>query len=265
LQVGFASHVRRVNPRLWFFFKFLRYKHLRGEPEIRALPSFVPRGRMAIDVGSSLGLYSRALAPLVPKVMAFEANPTIARFASALAPQNVEVVNIALSAAAGRATLRIPLNARGFTTDDLATIEQKQELSGAKYVTIDVPTKPLDDYEFPDCGFIKIDVEGHEEAVLDGATHLVERHRPTLMIELDESFNPGTIARVTARLSRLAYEGYFLSGRRMRPIAEFRVERHQNRAAVLALPPHRRRNAEFIVNFIFVPNEAAARTHGIFQ
>jgi FkbM family methyltransferase len=254
--LGFAAHLRHVSPRLWFHFKFLRYRHLKGEREIRALRHIVPRGRMAIDVGSSIGLYSRALARLVPRVVAFEANPEVAAFAETVAPQNVEVVNVALSSTTGRALLRIPVNARGHTTEDLATIESKNQLAETKYLTVEVPTKRLDDYRYADCGFIKIDVEGHEEAVLDGAARLIETCRPTLMIELEDYHNPGTVERVTARLLRLSYAGYFMSRRKLLPIAEFHPHRHQNRDAVLALPPRRRRAADYINNFIFVPREA---------
>ncbi len=254
--MALTTPVRRISPRLWFYFKFLRYKYWRGEPEIRVLGKIVPRGRMAIDVGASIGLYSRALAALTPKVVAFEANPAVARFAATVAPRNVEIVNVALSGVEGTATLRIPVNARGSTTDDLASVAPRSEPLGVNHVAVEVPTRRLDSFGFTDCGFIKIDVEGHEEAVLDGAESLIARQRPTLMLELDNTFSPGTVARVTERLARLGYDGFFLSQRRLQPIGTFRAEQHQNRATVLALPPRARRRAEYIVNFIFVPRAA---------
>jgi len=48
-----------------------------------------------------------------------------------------------------------------------------------------VITKRLGDFGFRDCSFIKLDVEGHEEAVLDGAMHLIENQR-----RLSHSANP---------------------------------------------------------------------------
>jgi len=123
--MGITAHVRRYSPRLWFLFKFHRYCRLKGEREIRVLRDIVPPGRMAIDVGSSIGLYSRALSRLVPRVVAFEANPAVAAFARMVAPNNVEVINVALSAAAGSPVLRIPVNARGRAVEDLATVEAK--------------------------------------------------------------------------------------------------------------------------------------------
>ena len=251
--MAFTTHVRRLSPRLWFAFKFLRYKHWRGEPEIRILGQMVPRGRMAIDAGASIGLYSRALAALTPKVIAFEANPAVARFAAAVAPANVEVVNVALSRSEGTATLRIPRNARGRTADDLASVEPNNALTGDSYASVEVTTRRLDSFGFSNCGFIKIDVEGHEEAVLDGAEALIAGQHPTLMIELEDSFNPGAIARVTGRLARLGYDGFFLSRHGLRPIGEFRPEHHQDRAALLAQSRRKRRRPDYVVNFFFVP------------
>ena len=60
--------------------------------------------------------------------------------------------------------------------------------------------KRLDDMGIANCSFIKIDVEGHEEAVLDGATALITSQRPVLMIELDESLNKDALARLATAI-----------------------------------------------------------------
>jgi FkbM family methyltransferase len=253
--LAIAPHIRRCCPRLWFFFKFLRYWYWRGENEIHVLRHVVPPGRLAIDIGSSIGLYSKELARLVPKVVAFEADPDVAALARQVAPRNVEVVNAALSAANASATLRTPVDARGRPISDLATIERPSASAAGRFNTVEVATKRLDACGYRDCGFIKIDVEAHEEAVLDGAARLVETCRPVLMIELDDGLNPGTIGRVTDRLSRLLYDGYFLSRGELWPISEFDLGRHQNMPAFKALPPRRRAKAEYINNFIFMPRE----------
>jgi FkbM family methyltransferase len=253
--LAIAPHIRRRWPRLWFFFRCLRYRYWKGENEIRVLDQFVPRGRMAIDVGSSIGLYAQALAWMVPKVIAFEANPDVAAFARRVASRKVRVINVALSDENGRAKLRIPLNMRGGTTNDLATIAPGNSLDSQEFVTAEVEAKRLDDYDFDDCGFIKIDVEGHEDAVLAGAENLIQKSHPVLMIELDEGQNPGAIRRVTTRLSQRSYNAYFLSRGELLPISEFRIEQHQNMEAFMALPPRERRRAEYINNFIFIPRE----------
>jgi len=251
--MSFTEYVRRYAPRAWFLFKYHRYRLFKGEPGIHLLPEIVPRGRMAIDVGCSVGLYARALSSLAPQVIGFEANPATAALAKKAARRNVEIVNVALSANAGGARLRVPFSARGRPIPDLATIEPGLKVAGASHI-VEVSTRRLDDYDYPDCGFIKIDAEGHEQAVLEGAVQLLRRRRPVLMIELDENLNPGTIGRVRALLEPLGYDGYFRRRRAWLPIAAFRTERYQNLAAALADP--RRRTIDYINNFVFVPAEA---------
>lgn len=258
--MGVTAHVRRVSPRLWFLLKFLRYKYLAGEREILALRDLVPRGgQMAIDVGSSIGLYSRALASLVPRVVSFEANPAVATFARAVAPRNVEVINVALSSVAKPTTLRIPINGRGHTIDDLATVDEKIDFGGGEFIAAEILSKPLDAYNYANCAFIKIDVEGHEEEVLEGAKNLIERSRPVLMIELEERHNPGAVDRVTRRLSQLGYGGYFLAHGKWLPIEKFRAQSDQDWQTVLKTRPRHRRKVHYICNFVFVPLEAPPR------
>lgn len=43
------------------------------------------------------------------------------------------------------------------------------EKAVGQYQSINVPVRRLDDYGFTEVSFVKIDVEGHESSVLDGA------------------------------------------------------------------------------------------------
>jgi FkbM family methyltransferase len=246
--MGFATYVRRVNPRLWFYFKFLRYKFYKGEPEIHCVRHLLIKGKLAIDVGCSIGLYARELAKYSAKVVAFEANPRVAEFARLVAPQNVEVVNIGLSSVDGETLMRIPLNRRNNTTDELATIEPNNDLHASPILTEKVQTKRLDGFGYSGCGFIKIDVEGHEEAVLDGAMHLIETQRPVLMIELDDRFNAGIIDRVVERLRGLFYGIYLIFDGQLRPLADLDPLIH----------------SKIGLNFIFIPREDEARIRSNF-
>ena len=195
----------------------------RGEPEIHLIRHLVAPGTTALDIGCSIGIYAAEMARYADKVIAFEANPAVAQFARAVAPRNVEVVNVALSSAPGRATLKIPRNPKGATIDELATIEPGNPLHAGDAATTEVEMKRLDDFAIANCSFIKIDVEGHEEAVLDGAAALIASQRPVLMIELDESLNKGALARLAARYAALELSRLFpltrqaAPGQRIRP------------------------------------------------
>jgi FkbM family methyltransferase len=236
--VSVAKHARRISPRVWFYFKFLRYKFYNGEPEIWLVRRLPIDGKLAIDIGASIGLFSRALAKSAARVIAFEANPRVAEFTAQVASRNVEVKNVALSSKHGETTLRIPIDRRKNTVDDLATIEPTNALYCEPTITETVQTRKLDDYDYSDCAFIKIDVEGHEDAVLEGAMRLIERNRPILMIELVDIFKPGIVGRVVERLSNFDYSAYkFLDGC-LRPLTR------------LETPTHSHVNH----NFIFLPN-----------
>lgn len=49
---------------------------------------------------------------------------------------------------------------------------------------IEVTVKTLDDYAFSNVTFIKIDVEGHELSVIDGAINTINQSKPDLLVEI---------------------------------------------------------------------------------
>ena len=260
--MNFDDALKQYLPRAWFRFKFLKYKYLkRGEPELWLIRHLVEPGTTALDVGASIGIYAAEMARYAAKVIAFEANPEVAAFASKVAAHNVEVINKALSSRAGLTTLTVPLNAKGRAVTELASIAAK-ETAGGNGVTIEVETQRLDAFPIANCSFIKIDVEGHEEAVLDGASALIAAQRPVLMIELVEAFNPGVVRRLSARYAALDYCGLFLSQGSLHPIAAFEPARHQNPDNLK--PRHKLpRGAEFINNVLFVPDEKSERIEAL--
>jgi FkbM family methyltransferase len=258
--MNFDDALKAHLPRVWFGFKFFKYKYRgRGEPELRLIRHLIPSGTTALDVGASIGMYAAEMARYAGRVIAFEANPEIAAFAASVAPRNVEVVNVALSSAGGRTTLRMPLGAKGRGISELGTIDPGNALQAGAITSVDVAMKRLDDLAIENCSFIKIDTEGHEEAVLDGATGLIATQRPVLMIELDETLNKGSLARTAQRLTAQRYRGLFLSHGALRDLAEFVPERDQD-ASLLTYARHRLpAGAEYINNFVFVPEEKAER------
>jgi FkbM family methyltransferase len=253
--MNFDDALKQYLPRVWFRLKFIKYKYLgRGEPELRLIRYFVEPGTTAVDVGASIGMYSAEMARHAARVVAFEANPEVARFTRTVAARNVEVVEVALSSQAGRTTLSMPRNRRGHAVTELATIDRSHPAS-AGAIDIEVETRRLDDFPISNCSFVKIDVEGHEEAVLDGARSLIATQRPVLMIELVESFNPGVVARLSERCAALSYDCVFCSDGRFRPVGEFDAARDQD----VTLLPKRATGRAFIANFFFVPAEKMGR------
>lgn len=244
--MNFEDTLKRHLPRAWFGIRFIKYKYLgRGEPELHLVRHFVEPGTMAIDIGASFGMYSTELARYADRVLAFEANPEVAALTRRVVPRNVDVINVALSSQAGQARLKMLKNRKGGGVTEAGTISHDLV---SDPLMIDVETRRLDDFAVSRCSFIKIDVEGHEEAVLEGAAGLIARDRPTLLVEVLEIFQPGGVARLAARFAGQSYDCLFLFDGKFRPAAEFDAARHQ-------VP----NQAGYVYNFLLVPAERKER------
>jgi FkbM family methyltransferase len=134
-------------------------------------------GDRAYDVGANIGYTALVLARAVGpggSVVAFEPHPEIfADLEANVGGTVVEAVPAAVSAAPGAATLHIPVEF-GFNRG-VATIEP----TASETAAIEVRTVTLDEQVGPDesIGVLKIDVEGHELAVLQGASQLLAERR----------------------------------------------------------------------------------------
>lgn len=214
----------------------------RGEPELRLLPDLVDPLRAAVDVGANRGVWTHQLAALCPRVYAFEPNPKMFAILDAARPANVATRQMALSDRSGVASLNVPRSARGYSNQH-ASLEHNW--SGAmEFGVVEVATARLDDLDLEPCGFIKIDVEGHEAAVIAGATGLIARDRPTLLVELEERHSETTIERSIAAVTALGYDAFVLKAGVLQPIAAFDPDA-DHRAAV--------ETPGYIFNFIFKP------------
>ncbi len=185
----------------------------RGDPEISELASLVGQARRTIDVGANRGVYTFWLSRHSQAVEAFEPNPHLAARLSSVALKNVSVHRAALSDKEGYAYLVVPPHHRGgFDDPGASLVRWGSGVEGGARHSARLVT--LDSFGFDDVDLIKIDVEGHEEAVLDGARQTIEACRPTLIVELEDSINAGCMARVVGRLSRYGYKPRFADGGR---------------------------------------------------
>lgn len=141
------------------------------------------------DVGANTGFYSVLVGRLAPRVTvrAFEPVDWIAdQCRDNLTKHGLtsSVVEVALSDTAGTATLYFP-------PDDHGLIETSASLNAnfnpVNMHMVEVPTAALDDVveqSGDTVGLLKIDVEGHEHAVLAGGIRTFSRQRPLAVIEV---------------------------------------------------------------------------------
>lgn len=214
----------------------------RGEPELRLLPDLVDPARVAIDVGANRSVWTHQLAGLCPCVYAFEPNPKMFAILDAAKPAKVITRRIALSDRSGVASLNVPRSARGYSNQH-ASLENNW--SGAMECgVVEVATARLDDLDIPPCGFIKIDVEGHEPAVIAGAAGLISRDRPIMLIELEQRHSESSIEDSIKAVTDHGYDAFVLKNDALQPISAFDPE-VDHRAAV--------ETPRYIFNFIFKP------------
>lgn len=133
--------------------------------------SHVKKFGVALDIGGHIGLWSRALAARFDTVHAFE--PVAAHadcFERNVRAPNVTLHRIALGREPGYVTAEDPADGN----------------SGSTYVfetDSGMEMRTLDSYNFRTVDFIKIDVEGFEVFVCEGARDTLARCRPVIVME----------------------------------------------------------------------------------
>ncbi|MGY6499532.1 MAG: FkbM family methyltransferase [Acidimicrobiales bacterium] len=223
----------------------------RQEPELGLVRHFVPADRTAIDIGGWLGPWTRELARRCPSVHTFEPQPDLAAFLRKVVPANVTVHEAAVSDQQGVLPLVIP--SAGTGQKALASLDREAD-EGA--VVHQVRVVRLDDESFDDVGFIKIDVEGREREVIDGALTLVRRDRPVILLEAEQRHLDSPLADLFEHVIALGYDGWFLREGAWHPLAEFDVDADQLAHVDDVIGP------AYINNFLFLPDGQAPPTTG---
>jgi FkbM family methyltransferase len=201
-----------------------------------------------VDVGAHLGLYTHAALARQMRVVAVEPHPRLAQNLRRLFAPDVTVLSCALSDRTGRSTMYLPTQG-GRELDARGALEEAANQGYALH-QIEVETITLDALGLRDVAAIKIDVEGHELAVLRGGQQLLRRDRPTLLVEVEERHHPGGSGAVFLFLQEREYQGYFFWHDALWPLAVFEPERHQ--PSRLAKQPHGSRSPDYAANFLFV-------------
>ena len=174
---------------------------VRGVVEIPVQEAFRRRvgpGTVVWDVGASLGYFSLLAALLGASVHAFEpvaesAGHLRANIVANGFEERIEVHEVAAGAAAGRAPFLVVRDASWSHLADRGRHAARREEREVDVVRLDALQLPAPD-------LLKIDVEGSEGSVLDGAERILRERRPVIVVELHE-----TNAEVCDRLEAAGY------------------------------------------------------------
>ncbi len=134
-----------------------------------------------LDVGGAAGIYSTWFCHHSKHVYSFEAVPEVHTQLKKLESQfdNITTYNLALSNFNG--------TSKFFVDDKRLSNSSFQNLVDG--IEIAVEARTIDSMNLDNVGFIKIDTEGTELDVLEGAQDTIEKYNPTCMVEIYHKFN----------------------------------------------------------------------------
>ena len=191
-----------------------------------------------------MGIYSYHFSTSFDKVIAYEPISDITYRIDALKRKNITIHNVALSNKKDMLGFFIPLR-DGKLVPSLASLEARDP----PYKVCNVEVNTLDCYHYSDVDLIKIDVEGHEVAVIEGAKETIARCKPLLIIEIEQRHISIPIENVFDLICKQGYSGYFLKNRNLIPIAKFSYAINQK--PYLTNEMH----DLYVNNFIFIPDK----------
>jgi len=191
------------------------------EVELNLLDQFKDKNKDAIDIGVYRGVYSYKLSKLFNHIYSFEPNPLIYPYLKKNLSKiinNITLSNYALSNTDGSVNLKIPNRSSSIFKNNIeelyrlgcATIHEHNNFDN--YKAFRVKKKKLDKVILKNkkIGFVKIDVEGHEMEVIQGAEKLLKNNRPVLLVEIEERHSKKKIIYTIKYISSLGYKCFFV-------------------------------------------------------
>lgn len=150
------------------------YQHEELDLVYKELSNF----RTAIDAGAHIGLVSSQLAKKFNIVESFEFNPTTRScLKTNIDNKNIKNVNIH-SCGLGNEEKSVSMSYKAKDTTDRRSFGVHVNNSPGNFLI-----KSIDSFNFNNVDFIKIDTEGYEPLVIQGAIKTIEKYCPIIMFE----------------------------------------------------------------------------------
>ncbi len=180
------------------------------EPELDLIRYAVAPGDVVIDIGANFGLWtyhlSRRVGP-AGRVLAFEPIPftyqCLRMVRTVLGFRNAELHPVGCGERKDRVTFRAPLQESGGIAAGLVHLGTRRDDDGRpgseqqvrwSYTTeISADIVALDEFlpALERLSFVKIDIEGAELSALRGAEDIIDRHRPSVVCEINPWYLEG--------------------------------------------------------------------------
>ena len=185
-----------------------KYDHYQEAQRNRALAQ-VKNWNLAIDIGANIGLWSRELTNFFDKTICFEPNlNSIKCLKKNIITKKAIIYNCALGSKNEDKELFTSINSGSSSFINYVKVDYNSDGSkiydkwpqGTKKQLVKV--KKLDEFNYYEIDFIKIDVQGYEFEVLKGAKKTLEINSPIICIEEEYPEN----SRAIKFLESLNYE-----------------------------------------------------------
>ena len=187
---------------------FSKFDHYQEAQRNRALAQ-VKNWNLAIDIGANIGLWSRELTNFFDKTICFEPNlNSIKCLKKNIITKKDIIYNCALGSKNEDKELFTSINSGASSFINYVKVDYNSDGSkiydkwpqGTKKQLVKV--KKLDEFNYYEIDFIKIDVQGYEFEVLKGAKKTLEINSPIICIEEEYPEN----SRAIKFLESLNYE-----------------------------------------------------------
>ena len=224
-----------MKKKIRFIARALKSRFIRDTGEIACLRGSLHPKDVAVDIGANKGQYTYWMLKSVGaggKVIAFEPQTVLAKYLNEIKQLfgygQLTIEQCGLSSEQSRKTLVIPQ--AGKTQSPLATFECAPQ-AGFESYQVEVDT--FDNYfgtrpQFRPLRFVKCDVEGHEYTVIKGGMTVIEEDKPDVLFECEtRHLKNHAIQEIFKLLEDIGYQGFFILGSELLPLAGFDVSTHQ--------------------------------------
>ncbi len=197
------------------------------EKELTIIDRFSDKSKNAVDIGVYRGVYSLKLSQNFNQIHAFEPNPLLFPYLNNNLKKiikNINLYNLALSDKSGETELKLPVRSDSIFKDNIeelyqlgaASIHPENEFENFEKVHVKVDK--LDNILIKNIGFIKIDVEGHELEVIEGARETIVKDKPILLIEIEKRHSKRPVEETIIKVNKLKYDCFFVKDKKLIPV-----------------------------------------------
>jgi len=141
--------------------------------------------KVIVDAGANVGSVSLDFAYYFPKakILAFEPITSTYEKLQLQAQKHKNIMPVKLALGEGKYQVNISLNIED-TINSIASPPSEENISGTETINVESLDRYIDEHQLSEVDVLKIDVEGFEFKVLDGADQLVRNSIKAIILEV---------------------------------------------------------------------------------